>query len=61
VKWDELQHVILACNPAIEDLLLTSRDAAMRHIQGGHQFHLNLNPFNIVEIEVTCINSTNST
>jgi hypothetical protein len=32
-------------------------------IQGGHQFHLNLNlnPFNIVEIEVTCINSTNST
>ncbi|EFZ04333.1 DDE superfamily endonuclease [Metarhizium robertsii] len=29
--------------------------------QAGHQFHLNLNPFNIIEIEVTCINSTNST
>ncbi|TVY62520.1 putative AC transposase [Fusarium oxysporum f. sp. cubense] len=32
VKWDEMQDIILACNPAIEDLLLTSRDAAMRHI-----------------------------
>jgi hypothetical protein len=32
VKWDEIQDIILACNPAIEDLLLTSRDAAMRHI-----------------------------
>ncbi|EXU94779.1 hypothetical protein X797_012138, partial [Metarhizium robertsii] len=32
VKWDEMQHIVLACNPAIEDLLLTSRDAAMRHI-----------------------------
>ena len=27
-----MQDIILACNPAIEDLLLTSRDAAMRHI-----------------------------
>ncbi|KAF4343856.1 hypothetical protein FBEOM_2189 [Fusarium beomiforme] len=32
VKWDEMQDIILACNPAIEDLLLTSRDAAVRHI-----------------------------
>src|SRR5439155_7599400 len=32
VKWDEMQDIVLACNPAIEDLLLTSRDAAMRHI-----------------------------
>jgi hypothetical protein len=32
VKWDEMQDIILACNPAIGDLLLTSRDAAMRHI-----------------------------
>lgn len=32
VKWDEMRHIVLACNPAIEDLLLTSRDAAMRHI-----------------------------
>ncbi|KAM5360624.1 hypothetical protein ACJA88_014769 [Fusarium oxysporum] len=32
VKWDEMQDIILACNPAIEDLLLTSRDAVMRHI-----------------------------
>lgn len=32
VTWDEIQHIVLAANPAIEDLLLTSRDAAMRHI-----------------------------
>jgi hypothetical protein len=32
VKWGEMQDIVLACNPAIEDLLLTSRDAAMRHI-----------------------------
>jgi hypothetical protein len=32
VKWDEMRDIILASNPAIEDLLLMSRDAAMRHI-----------------------------
>jgi hypothetical protein len=32
VKWDEIQDIMLACNPAIEDLLRTSRHETMRHI-----------------------------
>ena len=32
VSWDEMQDIMLAGNPAIRDLLLTSRTAAMRHI-----------------------------
>ncbi|KAL6405526.1 hypothetical protein AUP68_11284 [Ilyonectria robusta] len=32
VTWDEIQDIMLACNPAIEDLLMTSRHEAMRHI-----------------------------
>jgi hypothetical protein len=29
--------------------------------QGSHQFHLQLNVFNNMEVEVTCVNSINST
>jgi hypothetical protein len=32
VKWDEMQDIVLACNPAIEELPLMSRDTAMRRI-----------------------------
>ncbi|PVH91175.1 hypothetical protein DM02DRAFT_505269, partial [Periconia macrospinosa] len=32
VLWDEMQDIMLACNPAIEDLIMTSRHEAMRHI-----------------------------
>jgi hypothetical protein len=32
VEWDELQELMLAANPAIDDLLLSSRSAVMRHI-----------------------------
>jgi hypothetical protein len=39
VKWDEMQSIILAANPAIEDLLLTSRDAAMRHISANFDLY----------------------
>jgi hypothetical protein len=32
ITWDETQDVMLACNPAIEDLIMTLRHEAMRHI-----------------------------
>ena len=32
VKWDELAELALACNPAIEDSLITSRRTVMRYI-----------------------------
>ena len=32
VTWDEMSELIIASNPAVEDLLLTSRQAALRHI-----------------------------
>ncbi|KAF1988699.1 hypothetical protein K402DRAFT_391415, partial [Aulographum hederae CBS 113979] len=32
VKWDELQALVLSANPAVEDLLITSRHEAMRQI-----------------------------
>jgi hypothetical protein len=32
MEWDEMKDLALACNPAIEDLLITSRDRAMRII-----------------------------
>jgi len=32
VEWPELQDLALACNPAIKDLLITSRRTALRHI-----------------------------
>lgn len=39
VKWDELQEVILAANPAIEDLLMTSRHEAMRQITSNFELY----------------------
>src|SRR2546423_9212574 len=35
VEWGELRDLALACNPAIEDLLITSRDRAMRIIDAN--------------------------
>jgi hypothetical protein len=36
VTWDEMQDIMLACNPAIEDLIMTSRHEAMRqHLVEG--------------------------
>jgi hypothetical protein len=32
VTWDEMQDIMLACNPTIEDLIMASRHEAMRHI-----------------------------
>ncbi|RKK79399.1 hypothetical protein BFJ71_g16220 [Fusarium oxysporum] len=32
ITWDEMQDVMLSYNPAIEDLIMTSRHEAMRHI-----------------------------
>ncbi len=39
VTWDEMSELILACNPAVEDLLLTSRHAAMRHISANFDLY----------------------
>lgn len=38
VEWDEMKNIALACNPLIEDRLLTSRRRAMRIIELN--FHL---------------------
>jgi hypothetical protein len=35
VEWDEMKDLALACNPAIEDLLITSRARAMRIIDAN--------------------------
>ncbi|RKK06794.1 hypothetical protein BFJ65_g18348 [Fusarium oxysporum f. sp. cepae] len=39
VTWDEMQDVMLACNPAIEDLIMTSRHEAMRHITANFSLY----------------------
>lgn len=39
VTWDETSELILASNPAVEDLLLTSRHAAMRHISANFDLY----------------------
>jgi len=39
VTWDEMAEIMLAANPAIEDLLLTSRMAAMRHITANFNLY----------------------
>ncbi|KAG6997076.1 putative AC9 transposase [Fusarium oxysporum f. sp. conglutinans] len=39
VTWDEMQDVMLACNPAIEDLTMTSRHEAMRHITANFSLY----------------------
>jgi hypothetical protein len=39
VEWDELRDLALACNPAIEDGLITSRRTAMRYISANYQLY----------------------
>jgi hypothetical protein len=39
VEWDEMKDLALACNPAIEDLLITSRRTAMRHIDANFELY----------------------
>jgi hypothetical protein len=39
VKWDELHDIVLAANPAIEDLLMTSRHEAMRQIASNFELY----------------------
>ncbi|RKK76433.1 hypothetical protein BFJ68_g18036 [Fusarium oxysporum] len=39
VTWDEMQDVMLSCNPAIEDLIMTSRHEAMRHITANFSLY----------------------
>jgi hypothetical protein len=39
VEWDELKGLALACNPSIEDLLITSRRTAMRHISANFELY----------------------
>ncbi|OWT42391.1 hypothetical protein VFPPC_18318 [Pochonia chlamydosporia 170] len=39
VTWDEMSELVLASNPAVEDLLLTSRHAAMRHISANFDLY----------------------
>ncbi|PVH90030.1 hypothetical protein DM02DRAFT_665653 [Periconia macrospinosa] len=41
VEWDEMKDLALACNPAIEDLLITSRNRAMRIIDANFALTLN--------------------
>ncbi|EWZ28074.1 hypothetical protein FOZG_18208 [Fusarium oxysporum Fo47] len=36
VTWDEMESLALACNPAIEDCLITSRDQAMKIINANY-------------------------
>jgi hypothetical protein len=39
VEWDELKDLELACNPAIEDSLITSRRTVMRYIAASYEFY----------------------
>lgn len=39
VEWSEMRDLALACNPAIEDLLITSRRTAVRFIAANHQLY----------------------
>ncbi|KAF5253811.1 hypothetical protein FOXYS1_14492, partial [Fusarium oxysporum] len=39
VTWDEMQDVMLSCNPAIEDLIMASRHEAMRHITANFSLY----------------------
>ena len=38
--WDELKELALACNPAIADLLITSRYKAMKIIDSNYELYL---------------------
>jgi hypothetical protein len=39
VTWDEMQDVMLSCNPAIEDLIMISMHEAMRHITANFSLY----------------------
>lgn len=39
VEWDELRDLALACNPAVEDCLITSRRTAMRYASVNYHFY----------------------
>jgi hypothetical protein len=39
VEWDELKDLALACNPAIEDSLITSRRTVMRYISASYELY----------------------
>ncbi|KAF5229463.1 hypothetical protein FANTH_14197 [Fusarium anthophilum] len=39
VTWDEMQDIMLSCNPAIKDLIMTSRHEAMRHITANFSLY----------------------
>ena len=39
ITWDEIQEMILAANPAIEDLLMTSRGPVMRLIDATYDLY----------------------
>ncbi|KAG7423575.1 putative AC transposase [Fusarium oxysporum f. sp. raphani] len=39
VEWDELKDLVLACNPAIEDSLITSRRTVMRYISANYELY----------------------
>lgn len=41
VEWSELRDLALACNPAIEDLLITSRRTVVRLIMANYDFYYN--------------------
>jgi hypothetical protein len=39
VEWDKLKDFALACNPAIEDSLITSRRTVMRYISANYELY----------------------
>lgn len=39
VEWNEMKDLALACNPAIEDLLITSRRTAVRFIASNYRLY----------------------
>lgn len=41
VEWSEMRDLALACNPAIEDQLITSRRSAVRLIVANYEFYRN--------------------
>lgn len=39
VEWSEMRDLAVACNPAIEDLLITSRRTAVRYIASNYELY----------------------
>ena len=39
VEWDEIKNLALACNPVIEDCLITNRRGAMRIIDANYELY----------------------